>query len=88
MRTIWKYELDITDSQTLEMPINADILTVQIQRETAQLWALVNPELSKENRYIQIYGTGHNVTEDLDLKYISTIQLQSGDLIFHIFEVV
>ena len=85
--TIWKFELGITYT-ALEMPVNAEILTVQTQKETPYLWALVDPNESKETRTFVVYGTGHPISYDMGSNriYIGTYQLQGGSLIFHVFE--
>lgn len=88
MNTIWKYQLDICDDQFLQLPNGAKILTVQIQQETVQLWACVDPDLTLIPRQIRIHITGHDVTNHDKLKYISTFQLQNGNLVFHVFEVL
>ena len=85
MKTIWKYQLEITDEQSLMMPEGAKILTAQIQQETLCLWALVDPIIPKQLRKIEIIGTG-NPIYDLERKYISTVQMAAGKLIFHLFE--
>lgn len=83
---IWKYQLEITDDQVISMPTGAEILTVQMQNGKPCLWALVDPnEETKTYRLIQIYGTG-NPIPDGNRRYISTIQIFNGDLIFHVFE--
>ena len=54
-----------------------------------QLWAMVDTEEnSKEDRYIRIYGTGHEISNAGNLKYISTIQMMGGSLVLHVFEVI
>ena len=87
-KTIWKFELEIADKQTIEMPVNAEILTVQTQNEIPCLWALVDPDDPKEDRVIKIFGTGHPIVYDagVDRKYIGTYQLRGGSLVFHVFE--
>jgi len=85
-KTIWKYPLKITDKQLLQLPIRSEILTVQIQNGRPQLWALVNPKLPTEEKQIYIYGTGHKLSNSNNLKYISTIQIDNGLLMFHVFE--
>lgn len=85
--TIYKYELKLKDNQTIELPGRAKILTVQVQYHTnIVLWALVNPELPTEKRSIRIIGTGHKINNNESLKYISTIQMEGGSLVWHIFE--
>lgn len=87
-KEIWKYELQTTGSQAIEMPIGAEILTVQTQNDIPCLWALVHPKESKEMRFIDVYGTGHNVPFGMQeiKKYIGTYQLHGGTLVFHVFE--
>jgi len=86
-RRIWKYPLQLTDTQTVEMPEGAQILTAQRQGQTLCLWALVDcePELPKQNREIEIIGTGNPIIE-APRRYIATVQMQGGSLWWHIFE--
>lgn len=84
---IWKYELGVIDEQHLFLPVDAKILTVQMQYGICCLWALVNEEnTAKELRKIAIYGTG-NPLPDNPGEYIATFQMHGGDLVFHVFEV-
>jgi hypothetical protein len=89
-KVIWKFTLETTDNQVIEMPIGAEILTVQMQGSTPCLWALVNPDVVKEQRRIEIYGTGHEMRYDMRVnqKYIGTYQLAGGGLVFHVFEIL
>lgn len=85
-KTIWKYRLKVTDEQLLEMPIGAEILTVQVQDGEPCLWALVDPDAVRENRKIYIFGTGNPLLNSISiLKYISTFQQLSGKLVWHVF---
>lgn len=84
--TIWKYQLETVDVQKLQMPKNAEILTVQMQKDTLCLWALVNPYSEKEERIVEIFGTGHPIKSITNRKYISTYQLLKGDFVGHVFE--
>ena len=87
MKKIFKYPLEIIDTQFIELPLGAEILTAQIQGDQLCLWAMVNalPEAIKKNRRIEIIGTGYPVPTG-ELKYISTFQVMDGSLIFHVFE--
>ena len=88
MLTIHKYSIPIEDRMFLELPAGAKILTVQVQTECPQIWALVDTEQPLEARFFRMVGTGHPITEDiLSLSYIGTFQLQGGGLIFHLFEI-
>lgn len=85
-QSIWKYQLETVDSQTLLMPRGASILTVQTQNEIPCLWALVDPYESKEERVIEIFGTGHKVNDENGIRYIGSYQLMSGAFVGHVFE--
>jgi hypothetical protein len=85
-KRIYKYELAITDSQTVTMPEGAEILAVQVQRGAPCLWALVNPELRAVERHIETFGTGHPVDTGVERLYIGTYQISGGSLVFHVFE--
>jgi len=88
MLQIFKYDLRIEDDQTAEMPAGARILTVQDQRGTPRLWALVDPSAPKETRTFRIHGTGHPVPDSERLSYLASFQMRGGELVFHAFEVV
>jgi hypothetical protein len=89
MKKIYKYQLDLLDTQFVELSLGAEILTVQMQGNQLCLWAMVNtlPEAIKKNRRIEIIGTGNPVPIG-DLKYISTFQMFQdwGTLTYHVFE--
>lgn len=88
MRKIFKYDVDINDYFTLELPKRAKILTVQSQRGVPYLWILVDPEEKLMKRTFRVAGIGHIIDEpDEKLNYINTFQLYNGDLVFHLFEV-
>jgi hypothetical protein len=86
-KQIWKFAIN-PDNLTLEMPKDAEILTVQTQNEKPCVLALVNPENDKELRYFEVYGTGHDIYCDMGIerKYINSFQLFGGTMIFHLFE--
>lgn len=82
---IHKYPLHVTDLQDIKMPPGAQMLSVQVQRNTVCLWALVNDTKPASVNYtIAIYGTG-NPMPDEPGSYIGTFQLNYGGLVFHAF---
>lgn len=87
-RQIFKYQLDTTDIQQVEMPEGAEILCVQTQYGIPCIWALVQPNAALSKRTIEIFGTGHNVPENANRKYIGTYQLRQVNLVFHCFELI
>lgn len=96
MKTIYKYPLQIKDTQFIDMPAHAQILTAQIQpsntrpEDLLQLWALVDTDNYKEKREIVIAGTGNPIETFSEklwlLNYISTVQQFNGLAVWHIFE--
>jgi hypothetical protein len=84
--TIWKFPLpDIIDTQEVEMPRGAMILTIQLQDGVPTMWAIVNAQSAPVKIPVHIRGTG----QPLDLPpppmavWIGTIQM--GPLVWHYF---
>lgn len=92
VEVIWKFSLQITDRQTVTMPVGANILSVQDQAGGLQLWAIVNPDAEREQRVIEIVGTGNPMVdiekEDLARFHIATVQVRGGALVWHVFELL
>jgi hypothetical protein len=83
-QTIWKYSLDRVIKR-IDIPKDAEFLTLQLQRNTPCLWVLVNPDAELETWEFEIYGTGQPIdSEDLSY-YVGTYQISNRDLIFHVF---
>ncbi len=90
MRTIYKYPLGNAPSQrpfAIEMPAGAEILTVQVQRRQACIWALVDPTAETETREFYLAETGRLLDLAGDGQYIDTFQLEQVGLVWHLFEV-
>lgn len=83
---IYKWKLEMTDRQTLMLPVGAKLLDVQMQKEDCCLWALCDDNAKKEPRHIAIYGTG-NPFQVENSNYLSTFQMPKRGLVFHVFEV-
>ena len=86
-RTIWKYTLEIVDSQTIEVPGGSELLSVIEQNNELVLYALVNPSIPTQSFNVQIKGTGHPVDSTLLLNYyfFGTVSTRNGSLVWHIF---
>lgn len=85
MKTIYKYQLDVTDVQTLHIPKNSKILNIQTQKNTPCIWALIDTDNDIEDRKFAIYGTGNECSSCYE-EYIGTFQIENGSLVFHVFE--
>ncbi len=84
---IFKYQLEVTNLQTIELPQGARILSVRQQGGQIMLWAMVHPTHQTIPHTFRIYGTGHPVDENSGRtqSFLGTVQL--GALVFHVFEV-
>lgn len=83
-RTIYKYE--ISPKMDLVIPAGSKILSVHSQGESIFLWTLVDTTVKEvETRKIRVFGTGHAISDGIDLNFLGTAFLPSG-LVFHVFE--
>lgn len=82
---IWKYQIEITDTQTIDMPKGAQVLAVQVQHGVPCVWALVDPEATAQPLDIHVLGTGHPVPDGIG-RHLGTFQVSDGALVFHVFE--
>jgi len=82
MKRIYKYKLE----NSVEMPIGAKILSIQMQNNRPYIWALVDTDVECEFRHFEIIGTGHNFPEADNFTYINTFQ--DGPFVWHIFELI
>lgn len=85
MITIWKYVIPIKDHFELEMPFNSKILSFQLQKGVPMIWCQVNTDLKLIERKFRLCGTEHEL-ENKYWKFIGTIQLREGNMVFHLFE--
>jgi hypothetical protein len=86
MITIHKWTLQ-PGVNGLRLPIGAEVLTVQIQNGSPQLWAKVDTEQPTEPRIFAVVGTGHELPSSAtNLRYIATVQIDGMLLVFHVFE--
>ncbi len=83
---IYKYQLEITDTQTIEINKRCQPLTVQVQNGKICLWCEADLETEMTTKTIEIYGTGHYVRSDeFQRGYIGTVQQDEGRLVWHIY---
>lgn len=89
MKVIYKYELDITGTQSIKLYAGYKILSVQEQNGKLILWVVVNTDNNPQFMQIEIVGTGHEITEPNELfaywEHISTVQMNNG-LVWHVFD--
>jgi hypothetical protein len=84
MKTIYKYAIQ-PEIDSFEMPVGAQVLTVQTKDNKPFIWAMVDPSEKADLRRFVPYGTGHLMPDDPGV-YVGTFQLNGGALVFHLFE--
>lgn len=93
MKRIYKYPLEMTDAQTIELPVGAQILSVQTQDQgrmfkdvRACIWAVVDPLAARQKRMVSMVGTGVPFGDGLALfDFLGTVQFEEGRLVLHVF---
>jgi len=89
MLTVYKYQVPIVDNFELELPVGAKILSFMEQRGAPCVWVLIDPDMHHEVRRFRLAGTGHPITIDPDeLRFVGSVLLRGGDLVFHLFEII
>ncbi len=88
MKRIYKYKLDTTDSQIVEMHNGALILSCLVQNNIPYIYALVDTNTTSIClKVIEIFGTGNPIIDDekTNRTFIGTYKLESG-FVGHVFE--
>jgi hypothetical protein len=85
-RLIYKYILEISETNVLDLGVNDRVLTAQTQGDHIALWVIHWPHHHKVKRAFRIYGTGTLISPNDGVGgYINTVQLNG--YVYHIFEV-
>jgi len=89
---IGKFHVMVSDWQELEIPAPANILSVIMQpdifgNENVVLYAEMEKDAPALKRQLRIYGTGHTMDEPHTGRFIGTVSTESGQLIWHIYDV-
>lgn len=87
-KTIHKFPVQLVDEFEIEMPEGSIILSVQSQHNFPVIWALVFPDAKKCKRKFKLVGTGRSIYEWTGLNYVGTFQLDGGNFIGHLFEII
>lgn len=83
---VWKFVLEITDEQTIAMPLGAEILEVGSQFDRLCIWAIVDPDAGRTDRRFLIAGTG-NPIRVRPMRHLGSAVTMNGLLVWHVFEV-
>lgn len=85
-RSIYKYPIDINDTQTLTLPKGSEILSVINQYDNACIYAIVDTETKETEEYsLECYGTGHTIRHDSSYKFLGTVAMLGGNFVYHVF---
>ena len=92
MSEIWKYPIPQhllmkTGPISLNLPLGAVVLTVQMQGNTPHIWALVDPGVRKTRRKFLIQGTGRGFEVGDGMIYYGTFLKDGGSVVGHVFGV-
>lgn len=89
MKSIWKYQIKITDEQIIEVPFGSEFLHIGIQKDIPTIWFIVDTtRQEKETIKLRIYGTGHKIPDWISKdEHIGTIKMSNDSLIWHVFRV-
>lgn len=101
MKTIWKFPLVRPKVNRIAMPKGARILKTsgETGENSPNIWALVDSDAEKEDRFFLVTGTGHGIPdiEGASEKYVGTFFTAVDDshpmapllprvLVYHVFE--
>jgi hypothetical protein len=85
MLTVWKYSVPVSDVFDLKMPVGTDPLCVAFQGNEARIWARVNPQAPLATHRFLLAGTGHVRADLAGARYLGTLFINEGVLVFHVF---
>ena len=84
---IFKFRLQVTDTQSIMVPGGAEIVSVQFHDDALFAWAKVDPDAPEVSKTIRIAGTGHELGDD-DMKYHATVLDPDRFHVWHVFEIL
>lgn len=87
MNKVFKYEIALRQFTEVSMPQGATILSAGLQFDNPRIWCSVDPSKPLETRRFLLIGTGDSIPDGFDLNFISTMVVNSGHYVFHLFEV-
>ncbi len=90
---VYRYKLDVTDTQDVLMPTGATLLHAEaLGNRQIEMWAAVDPDAAPARRRIGIVGTGHDSTFSPSRHaHVGTVINPANDLIptrlvWHVFD--
>ncbi len=84
---VFQYEIEEVDEAKVRLPLGAQVLSAGRKNDKVFLWALIDPgETRTKHRIFRIAGTGDEIAEVKELKFIGSVQSRGGPRILDIFE--
>lgn len=84
MNTIHKYELLLTDEQTIDTRVGAIILSTIEENGNLVMYAMVDDQADVETVRVAVFGTGNPVLLSGDWRFVNTVPTASGH-VWHVF---
>jgi len=88
MRAVYKYSIPVDDREhAVLMPPGAEIVHVACQDGpySVELWATVDPDVTRAERTFIVAGTGHQY-DDVQWKHVGSALTAEGALVWHLLE--
>ncbi|MDA1675578.1 DUF7352 domain-containing protein [Bacillus cereus group sp. TH152-1LC] len=87
MYSVWKFALKTQETQVLEVPLDAQILSTETQGDDIVVYAMVNTEQTeKEYKDVRVYGTGVPIPDVItEYNFLGTAKFNNGSMMFHVF---
>ncbi len=83
---IYRYPLKVVDEQMVALTENAEPLSVEETDNTITLFALCDPARPVRHKKLWLLPTGSgHLDNGADRKYLGTIKLHDGLLVYHAF---
>ena len=84
MRKIFKFDLDLLPTTTIELPLGAIIRTLQFQRKIPRVWIELDPEVTRTQPHtFTLVATGEGI-DDVG-EYLTSIQTDDEKYMWHVY---
>ena len=89
MKTIYKYNIEISPKFELDMPENFKILSVQTQNNQPVFWAEIDKNNEVKRYEFSVMGTGQTTEENgRPMLYLGTFQVNDGTFVGHFYQLL
>ncbi len=88
-KAIWKFDLSIENcgqTQEVDMPDGATILSAINQHDKLVVYALVQVDRPVAKRKFKVYMTGQTFKTDVNHSFVGTVAFGGGEFVVHVFE--